>query len=67
MLKKMAISKLWSEDFEKKWVWKGAYYPIIFWLLKKYTIIFNFRSNEPSPEILGPLGQYGHPWKKIQK
>ena len=38
-----------------------------FWSLKKSTITFSFRSNEPSCNILGPLGQYDHPRKKKTK
>ena len=32
--------------------------------LKKGTRTFNFRSNQPSPIILGPLVWYDQPWKK---
>ena len=32
--------------------------------LEKGTRAFNFRYNEPSCDILGPLGRYGYLWKK---
>ena len=35
--------------------------------LKKGTRTFHFRWNEPSCEILGPLGRYDDPWKKNKK
>ena len=35
--------------------------------LKKGTRTFNFRWNEPSCDILGPLGRYDHPEKNKQK
>ena len=39
----------------------------IFWSVKKGTRTFNFRSNEPSHDNLGPLGRYDHPWEKKTK
>ena len=41
--------------------------PTVFWSLKKRTSTFNFRQNEPSRDILGPLDRYDHPWKKQQQ
>ena len=38
--------------------------PTNFWLLRKGTRTFNFRSNEPFRDILGPLSRYDHPWEK---
>ena len=35
-----------------------------FWSLRKGTRTFNFRSNEPSRKILGPLFRNDQPWKK---
>ena len=35
--------------------------------LKKGTRTFNFNLNEPSPDILGTLSRYDHPWKKTNK
>ena len=35
-----------------------------FWSLKNGIRTFSFRYNEPSRDILGPLGRYGHPWEK---
>jgi hypothetical protein len=35
-----------------------------FWSLKKGTRTFNFRSNEPSYDILVLLDLYDHPWEK---
>jgi len=35
-----------------------------FWSLKKGTRTFQFRYNEPSCDILGPLGRYDDPWVK---
>ena len=32
----------------------------------KNTKAFNFRSNEPSPDGIGPLVRYDHPWEKKQ-
>ena len=40
---------------------------IFFWSLKKGTRNFNFRQNEPSRDILGPLGRYDQPWKNKTK
>jgi len=37
---------------------------IFFWSLKKGTRAFNFRSNEPSCDILGP---HDHSWEKNNK
>ena len=39
----------------------------MFWLLKKGIKTFNFRPNEPSCDILGPLGRYDFPRVKKQK
>ena len=38
---------------------------LYFLSLKKHTRTFNFRLNEPSLNILGPLVRFDHPWKKI--
>ena len=38
-----------------------------FWSLKKGTRTFHFRQNEPSCNILGPLGRYDDPWGKEKK
>ena len=38
-----------------------------FWSLKKGTRTFHFRQNEPSCDILGPLGRYDDPWGKEKK
>ena len=38
-----------------------------FWLLKKGTRTFHFRQNEPSCNILGPIGRYNDPWEKEKK
>ena len=38
--------------------------PHIFWSLKKRTRTYGFNSNEPSPDLLEPLGRYDHPWGK---
>ena len=35
--------------------------------LKKSTRTFNFHSNEPCHNILGPLGQYNHPWEEKKR
>jgi hypothetical protein len=48
ILNKMDILKFWSDDLGKKWAWGP----------------FNFRSNAPSPDLLGPLFWYNHSWKK---
>ena len=37
-----------------------------FWSLKRGTRTFHFRYNEPSYEILGPLGRCDDPWEKKQ-
>ena len=42
----------------------GASYPPVFWSLKKGTRTVDFRSNEPSPDLLGLLVRYNHPWEK---
>ena len=60
----MAISEFWSGDFEEKWAWEGPKYPPISWSLKKGTRNFNFGYNEPSRDILRPLGRYNHPGEK---
>ena len=60
----MAISKLSSVDFGKISVGGGLGVLLFFWSLKNDTITFNIRSNEPSRDILGPLGRYDHPWGK---
>ena len=68
MLNKMAISKFLSGDFGKKMSMGGGLVALhFFWSLKKGTRTFNFRSNEPSHDILGPLGRYDHPWGKEKK
>ena len=35
--------------------------------LKKGTRTFHFRYNEPSCDILGPLGRYDVPWEKEKR
>ena len=68
MLNKMAISKFWSGDFgKKKSVGEGLVALHFFKSLKKGTRTFNFRSNESSYNILGPLGQYDYPLGKEKK
>ena len=58
----MAISKFWSVDFGIKMSVGGGLGPLQFFLsLKKGTRTFNFRHNEPSYDILGPIGQYDDP------
>jgi len=37
------------------------------WSLKKGTRTFHFRQNEPSCDILGPLGRCDDPWGKEKK
>jgi hypothetical protein len=32
--------------------------------LKNGSIVFNFLLNESSPDFLGPLVRYDHPWKE---
>ena len=64
-LNKMDISEFWSVDFWKIISVGGGLGALqFFWSLKKGTRTFHFRSNEPSCNILGPLGRYDHPWKK---
>jgi hypothetical protein len=38
-----------------------------FWSLKKGTRTFDFRSNEPYPNILLSLVRYDYPWRKKNK
>ena len=33
----------------------------------KSTRTFHFRQNEPSCDILGPLGRYDDPWEKLKE
>ena len=63
----MAISKFCSDDFEKRGMGRGLVALQSFWSLKKGTRSFNIRSNDSSPDILGPLGRYDHPEKKEKK
>ena len=58
MLNKMAISKFWSDDFGKNGHGRGPSCPSIFGHLKRALELFNFRSNEPSRDILKPLDRY---------
>ena len=46
---------------------RGPSCPPIFRSLKKNTRTFNFRSNQLSSNILGPLDRYDHPWRKQKK
>ena len=65
------VSQLWwtkclSQKFdrtilERKWRGGGLVAVQFFRSLKKGTRNFNFRLNEPSFHILGPLGGYDHP------
>ena len=59
---KILICWLWRKNEH----WRGPRCPPIFWSLKKGTRTFHFRQNEPSCDILGPLGQYDDPWGKKQ-
>ena len=61
----MAIYKFRSGDFEEKICTGGGLVALWFHRsLKKGPRTFNFRSNEPCPDNLGPLGKYDHPWGK---
>ena len=65
MLNKMAISEFWPVDFGKTISVGGGLAALqFFWSLKKGTRAFHFRQNEPSFDILGPLGRYDDPWEK---
>ena len=55
------IVKVWRIYREEVTVGGGLVGFQFFWSLKKGTINFNFRSNEPSRDILEPLGRYDHP------
>ena len=55
----MAISKFSSGDFGKKI--SVVQVPPVFLSLKKGTGTLNFGWNEPSLDILWPLGRYDHP------
>ena len=67
MQNKMNITKFGSDDFGQKGTLEGARDPPIFWSIKKCTTAFNYRSNEPSSDLLGSLVRYDHPWKKRRK
>ena len=57
---KISIGQFWG----KRGWGRGPSCPPIFLSIEKGPRTFNFRSNEPSHDILGPLGRCDHPWKK---
>ena len=67
MANKMAISDFDLMTLGKYERGRGPRCPQIFWSLKNGTRTFNFRYNEPSRKILGPLSRYDHPWEKKQQ
>ena len=68
MVNKMAISEFWYGNIGGKISVGGGLDALkLFWSLKKGTRIFHFRYNEPSCNILEPLGWYNHPWEKEKK
>jgi hypothetical protein len=67
MLNKMAISKFRSGNFGKQMsVGEGLVALHFFGHLKRALDLLIF-VNEPSRDILGPLGRYDHPWGKKQQ
>jgi hypothetical protein len=54
--------KIFIKVFWRKWNW-GCWLVALqsVWSLKKGTRTFSFRSNPPSPDLLGPLFQYEQP------
>ena len=60
---KILIRYLW----EKMSMGRGLGALQFFWSLRKGTRTFYFRYNEPSCDILGPLGRYDDPWGKENK
>jgi len=60
-LKKIAISKFWSNSFGKLIsMRRGPVALLSFMSFKKNTRPFNLRSDAPSPDLLGPF-QYDLP------
>ena len=64
MLNKMVVSKFGQVTLEKNKHGSGPSAFQCFRLLKKDTRTFNFRSNELSHDILGPVGSIQSPLEK---
>ena len=64
----MTVWKFWSNNLGGKGAWEGGVVTLrSLWSLKKDTRTFKFHLSAPSPNFLGPLFWYDHPWKKQQQ